>query len=844
LQAAASSSGSGIGSSNGQALALPNSSSSGVGQKRSRLGSSGSGIPAANGNPGSNGDSGPHMLPPRYPPSKSSKPKSSSGSLWKALLKHLHRRSSSSNGSSSSAAAGSDAAHQAPVLGLLPGLGNSVAAADSGTPQQMPVLGSLHGPFNSASAAGSGTPQQVAMFGLLPVFDNSAAAASSAAQQAPMQQQQRALHAVQSLPLTTGMNVQQPQQQQAWLPYQLRPLAPQQQQQQQLQAADIIPVKTLPLGMRVCGMSPQQRLQLRTDLLNGRQERMQQLQQQQQHGAVAAAVGEGEPAAKQPKTGLYGPAAAAAAAPNAAGNAQLAADYQARVNREVQQLMRSRLVGEGEPAAKQPKTGLQDRRGQANNAAQPQQQQQQLSASQVQMLQATLRKRQQELAQQQQQQQQQHGFAPRIRLLAPTAATAGNGTLYQAPMLGLPHAFGSSAAAAGYAPNQAPIPGLLHHAHLGGLNSSAAAASREDYQARVNRQVQELMRSRAVGEGESAAKRPKTGMQKRHGQANKKAQQQQQQLYVPQVQMLQASLRKRQLELTQQQQQQQQQQRHASAPRIGLLAAAAAAGNGTLHQAPMLGLLHAFGSSAAAAVDGPNHAATPGLLHHADLGGLGSSAAAASRADYQARVNRELQELMASRMMGSRAASGSSIAATCSAEQFAQQVTRIMVQPGYGEEDGGSAPASPGSEPSSSVAAPSSSAMLASMRGGPVLDARLQAYRLNRLNHLDTPAAVAAAVEVEDVHPAAVVLAQHAAAAVAVANVHPAAAGPAIVPPAAAAEAPPAIAPAVAAAPDAAGNAPLAGHDAVVSAAEQQVLDYAAELRELLCAAGQAPLDG
>jgi hypothetical protein len=249
----------------------------------------------------------------------------------------------------------------------------------------------------------------------------------------------------------------------------------------------------------------------------------------------------------------------------------------------------------------------------------------------------------------------------------------------------------------------------------------------------VNRQLQELMDSRAVGEGEPAAKQPKTDLQNRHGQTNKKAQQQQ--------------------------------QRHASAPRIGLLAAAAA-GNGTPQQVAMLGLPHAFGSSAAAAGDAPNQAPMPGLLHHADLGGLGSSAAAASRGDYQARVNRELQELM-----DSRAAPGSSSAATCSALQFAQQVTRIMVQPGYGEEDGGSAPASLGSEPSSSVAAPSSSATLARMRADPALNARLQAYRLNRLNRLDTPTA-AAAVEVEDVQPAAVMLAQRAAAAVEVANVH------------------------------------------------------------------------
>jgi hypothetical protein len=340
------------------------------------------------------------------------------------------------------------------------------------------------------------------MFGLLPVFDNSAAAASSAAHQAQMQQQQRALHAVQSLPLTTGMNMQQPQQQPAWLPYQLPPLPPQQQQQQQqLQAADIITVKTLPLGMRVGGMSPQQRLQLRTDLLNGRQERMQQLQQQQQQqGAAAAAVGEGEPAAKQPKTRLYGPAAAAAAAaPNAAGNAQLAADYQARVNREVQQLMRSRLVGEDEPAAKQAKTGMQNRHGQAIYAAQyQQQQQQQLSVHQVQMLQASLRQRQQEMAQQQLQQQQQlsasqvqvlqaslrlqqqvmapqqqHASAPCIGLLAAAAAAAaaGRGTPQHEAMLDLPHAFGSSAAAAG---------------------------SSDDNQTRVHRQMQELQHSRAA----------------------------------------------------------------------------------------------------------------------------------------------------------------------------------------------------------------------------------------------------------------------------------------------------------------------------------------------------------
>jgi hypothetical protein len=243
------------------------------------------------------------------------------------------------------------------------------------------------------------------MLGLLHGTGNSAAAASSAAQQAVMQQ---------------------PQQQPALLPHQLPPLpqqaAMQQQQVQpqlQLQALNIIPVKSLPLGMRVGGMSPQQRLQLRTELLNGRPERMQQLQLQQQQEATAAAV------------------------------------------------------GEGEPAAKQPKTGLQDRHGRAINAAQPQQQQQQqqqqkqlLSVSQVEMLQASLRLQQHEMAP-----QQQHGSAPCIGLLAAAAAAAGCGAPQHVAMLGLPHAFGSSPAAAG---------------------------SSDDNQTRVHRQMQELQHSRAA----------------------------------------------------------------------------------------------------------------------------------------------------------------------------------------------------------------------------------------------------------------------------------------------------------------------------------------------------------
>jgi hypothetical protein len=95
--------------------------------------------------------------------------------------------------------------------------------------------------------------------------------------------------------------------------------------------------------------------------------------------------------------------------------------------------------------------------------------------------------------------------------------------------------------------------------------------------------------------------------------------------------------------------------------------------------------------------------------------------------------------------------------------------------------------------------------------------------------------AAAAAVDDVDVHPGAVVPAEHAAAAAAVnaVNVHPAAVLPVMGRPAAAAEAP-----------DAAGNAPLASHDAVLSAAAQQVLDYEAELQEMLRAAGQAPLGG